>query len=61
MGKTDRIKGTSTISQQLIRNTIITNEDSLERKIKEIYLSYKMTEELSKEKILELYLNKIFY
>lgn len=59
--KTDRVKGTSTISQQLIRNTIITNEDSIERKIKEIYLSYKMTKELSKEKILELYLNKIFY
>lgn len=59
--KTDRIKGTSTISQQLIRNTIIANENSIERKIKEIYLSYKMTNELSKEKILELYLNKIFY
>lgn len=59
--KTDRVKWTSTISQQLIRNTIITNEDSIERKIKEIYLSYKMTNELSKEKILELYLNKIFY
>lgn len=61
IGKADRIKWTSTISQQLIRNTIISNENSLERKIKEIYLSYKMTEWLSKEKILELYLNKIFY
>lgn len=61
IGKADRIKGTSTISQQLIRNTILKNEDSLERKVKEIYLSYKMNKELSKEKILELYLNKIFY
>lgn len=61
IGKADRIKWTSTISQQLIRNTIIKNEDSLERKVKEIYLSYKMNKELSKEKILELYLNKIFY
>lgn len=61
LGKTDRIKGTSTISQQLIRNTIISNEDSIERKIKEIYLSYELNKNVSKEKILELYLNKIEY
>ena len=59
--KTDRIKWTSTISQQLIRNTIIANERKIERKIKEVYLSYKMNKWLSKEKILELYLNKISY
>jgi len=59
--KTNKIKWTSTISQQLIRNTIIRNERKLERKIKEIYLSYKMTKSLSKEKILELYLNKISF
>ena len=52
---------TSTLTQQLIRNTIIKNERSLERKIKEIYLAYKLTADLSKEKILELYLNKISY
>ncbi len=55
------IAWTSTLTQQLIRNTIITNERSLERKIKEIYLAYKLTSTLSKEKILELYLNKISY
>jgi len=59
--KTTKIKWTSTISQQLIRNTIIRNERKLERKIKEIYLSYKMTKTLSKQKILELYLNKISF
>lgn len=59
--KTSKIEWTSTISQQLIRNTVITNERKIERKIKEIYLSYKMTQWLSKQKILELYLNKISF
>jgi len=55
------IWGTSTISQQLIKNTLLTNERSIERKIKEIYLSYKMTKAFDKKKILELYLNKISF
>ncbi len=57
--KTDKVEWTSTITQQLIRNTLIWNERKIERKIKEIYLSYKLSSSLSKEKILELYLNKI--
>lgn len=57
----DWVKWTSTLTQQLIRNTIIKNEKSLERKVKEIYLAYKLTSNVSKEKILELYLNKISY
>lgn len=60
-GKTDRIQGTSTISQQLIKNTFLSNERSLERKVKEIYLSYRLNSKYSKEKILELYLNKISF
>ncbi|NDK07677.1 hypothetical protein EOM39_00350 [Candidatus Gracilibacteria bacterium] len=59
LGKTDKVEGTSTITQQLIRNTLIGSERKIERKIKEIYLSYKVSSSLSKEKILELYLNKI--
>lgn len=59
--KTDSVKWTSTLTQQLIRNTVITNERSIERKIKEIYLAYKLTSSVSKEKILELYLNKISF
>lgn len=55
------VKWTSTLTQQLIRNTILTNERSLERKVKEIYLAYKLTAWVSKEKILELYLNKISF
>ncbi|MDD4151708.1 MAG: transglycosylase domain-containing protein, partial [Candidatus Gracilibacteria bacterium] len=59
--KTDRIEGTSTISQQLIKNMMLTNERSIERKIKEVRLSYKLNTNYSKEKILELYLNKIAF
>ncbi|MGE4443622.1 MAG: transglycosylase domain-containing protein [Candidatus Altimarinota bacterium] len=66
IGKNEGFGGTSTLTQQLIRNTIIENRssaesisDKLERKIKEFYLAYKLTNEASKEKILELYLNKI--
>ena len=54
-------KWTSTISQQLIKNTFLTNERSYERKIKEIYLSYKMTNEFDKKTIIEMYLNKISF
>lgn len=60
--------GTSTLTQQLVRNTIIDNRSSWEtfsdwvaRKIREIYLSYQITSRLSKEKIIELYLNKLWY
>lgn len=61
IGKSDKLEGTSTLTQQLIRNMIITNERTAERKIKEMYLAYKLTNSLSKEKILELYLNKISF
>jgi len=59
--KSEKIEWTSTISQQLIKNVFLSNERKLERKIKELYLSYQMTNNYSKEKILELYLNKISY
>jgi membrane carboxypeptidase/penicillin-binding protein len=55
------ITATSTISQQLIKNTFLTNERSYERKIKELFLSYEMTNEFTKETIIELYLNKISF
>ena len=59
--KNKKIEWTSTITQQLIRNTIIANEKKIERKVKEIYLAYKLWAWISKEKILELYLNKISF
>lgn len=58
-GRSSHIQGTSTLSQQLIKNTLLTNERSLKRKIQEAYLAYRLNQEYSKEKILEMYLNII--
>ena len=55
------LQGASTITQQLVKNLILTNERTFERKIKEIILSIIITKELSKQEILELYLNYIFF
>jgi len=55
------VKWTSTISQQLVKNMLLSNERKIERKIKEIYLSYKMNKAFDKKKIMELYLNKISF
>ena len=52
--------GGSTITQQLARNFFLTNEKTFTRKIKEAFLALKIEQELDKDKILELYLNKIF-
>jgi penicillin-binding protein 1A len=60
-GKTDRIQWTSTLSQQLISYTLLSKERSVKRKIKEAYLSYKLNNNYSKEKILEMYLNTISF
>jgi penicillin-binding protein 1A len=55
-----RKQGGSTITMQLARNVFLTPEKSYERKIREILLARKMEAELSKEQILEIYLNRIF-
>jgi penicillin-binding protein 1A len=60
-GKTDKIKWTSTLSQQLISVTLLSKERSIKRKVQEAYLSYKLNKEYSKEKILEMYLNAISF
>lgn len=59
--RTNEIVWTSTISQQLIKNLVLSNERSYERKIKELWLSYKINKAFTKEKIMELYLNKLEY
>lgn len=51
------IRGASTITQQLARNLYLTNERKLERKIKEAYLAIQIEKQLTKEQILEAYLN----
>jgi penicillin-binding protein 1A len=54
-------EGASTLTQQLIKNTILTPEKTLKRKLNEALLALKLETELSKEEILERYLNEIFY
>ncbi|MCX6747425.1 MAG: transglycosylase domain-containing protein, partial [Candidatus Nomurabacteria bacterium] len=53
--------GGSTITQQLVKNTLLTSKKSPVRKMKEWVLAVKMDQALSKEKILELYLNEVPY
>ena len=52
--------GASTITQQVVKNLLLTNEVSLERKFKEMILAVRIENILNKEQILELYLNDIY-
>ncbi len=56
-----RVEGTSTITQQLVKNAILTNERALTRKAKEIILAYQIERKFSKEEILKMYFNEIPY
>lgn len=59
-GKGKRPEGASTITQQVAKNFLLTNEVSVTRKIKEAILAYRMEQAMSKDKLLELYLNEIY-
>ncbi len=54
-------EGASTITQQLVKNTHLTSEKTLDRKLKEIALAQNLEKQFSKEEILESYLNIIFF
>lgn len=54
-------EGGSTITQQLVKNTYLSNEKSFDRKIKEIIYSIELEKKLPKDKILEEYLNNVYY
>lgn len=54
------VEGASTITQQLVKNTLLTREKKFSRKLKELIFSLKLEMELSKEEILERYLNAIY-
>ena len=60
IGSGQRAKGGSTITQQVAKNLLIGDEYSPTRKVKEMILAYRMEGVLSKQQILELYLNQIF-
>ena len=55
-----RLEGASTITQQVAKNFLLTNEVSLKRKMKEAILAFRIEKAYSKERILELYLNQIY-
>lgn len=54
-----RFRGTSTITQQVIKNLLLTPERALSRKIRELMLARELEQELTKDEILELYLNHV--
>lgn len=56
-----RSAGGSTLTQQFIKNAVLTSEKTITRKIKEIILSYRLEKKFSKDEILQMYLNEIPY
>ena len=55
------VEGASTITQQLVKNKLLTREKKISRKIKELIYSFKIEQALTKEQILERYLNEIYF
>ncbi|HED23599.1 MAG TPA: PBP1A family penicillin-binding protein, partial [Firmicutes bacterium] len=55
------VQGASTISQQLAQNAFLSTETSYQRKVQEIWLAIEMERHYSKEEILELYLNRMYF
>jgi len=60
VGSDRRPVGASTITQQVAKNFLLTNEVSVERKIKELILAFRIEHAYSKDRILELYMNEIY-
>ncbi len=54
-------EGGSTITQQLVKNRILTSERDLNRKVREVLLAMRLTDQISKRKILEQYLNTVYF
>lgn len=55
------VEGASTITQQLVKNTLLSREKKISRKIKEILYSIKLEQQLTKEQILERYFNEVYF
>lgn len=53
--------GASTLTQQFVKNSVLTNEKTFTRKIKEVILAYRLEKKFSKDEILQMYLNEIPY
>jgi 1A family penicillin-binding protein len=59
--QTGSVRGGSTITQQLVKNTLLTPEKTLTRKVKELILSVEVEASYTKDQILEMYLNEVSY
>ena len=55
------VEGASTITQQLVKNVVLTREKTFQRKLNEVVLAFKVESELTKEEILERYLNHVYF
>ena len=60
LSQNKRLEGASTITQQVAKNFLLTNEVSMKRKVKEAILAFRIERAYTKERILELYLNQIY-
>jgi penicillin-binding protein 1A len=60
-GSGRRPEGASTITQQVAKNFLLSSDQTIDRKVKEAILSFRIEQAYSKDKILELYLNEIFF
>ena len=56
-----RTEGASTITQQLARNLFLTQDQTISRKVKEILIAFEIEEQFTKDEILELYLNTVYF
>ncbi|WP_414050193.1 transglycosylase domain-containing protein [Macrococcus animalis] len=54
-------QGASTLTQQVVKRSFLTDQKSIERKAQEAYLSYRLEQEYDKNQIFEMYMNKIYY
>jgi penicillin-binding protein 1A len=54
-------QGASTLTQQVVKRSFLTDQKSIARKAQEAYLSYRLEQEYSKDEIFQIYLNKIYY
>lgn len=57
----NRSAGGSTLTQQFVKNAVLTNEKTIIRKVKELIISYRLEKKFSKDEILQMYLNEIPY
>ncbi|MCY7926030.1 PBP1A family penicillin-binding protein [Bacillus haynesii] len=54
-------EGGSTITQQVVKNSLLSHEKTLKRKVQEVWLSFQLERKYSKDEILEMYLNRIYF